>query len=172
MCCWQRNFKWENALSLSAVKAEIEGQTNLKNLWTTYFLYFWVLHFYFFFNFCFIFCFYLLWATCSWTRSVDDKETIFWLEDPGRIPVESRFSVTVQRGHESHPAFRSMGGRVSFPGVKRLVCGSDHPKPCSAEVVNRCSHSSILYLCLHGKSLGWPSPLPHIKFLTYIVREC
>jgi len=45
-----------------------------------------------------------------------------------RIPVEARFSATVQTGPGAHPASCTMG-TVSFPGVKsgRVVTLTPHP---------------------------------------------
>ena len=43
-----------------------------------------------------------------------------------RIPVEARFSASVQTGSETHPACYTMG-TGSFPGVKRPGRGNDHP---------------------------------------------
>jgi hypothetical protein len=42
-----------------------------------------------------------------------------------RIPVEARFSATVQTGSEAQPASYTMG-TGSFPGVKRPDSGFDH----------------------------------------------
>jgi len=47
-----------------------------------------------------------------------------------------RFSTPIHIGHESHPASYTMGTR-SFPAVKWLGHGTDHPKPSSAKVKKR-----------------------------------
>ena len=48
----------------------------------------------------------------------------------------SRFSAPVQTGPGTHPSSCTMG-TGSFPGVKRPVCGVDHPPLSSAEVKER-----------------------------------
>jgi len=53
-----------------------------------------------------------------------------------RVAVEARFSALVQTGPAAHPASYTMG-TGSFPGVKRLGRGIDHPPPSSAEVKER-----------------------------------
>jgi len=50
--------------------------------------------------------------------------------------VGARFSALVQTGPGGHPAYYTMGTR-SFPGVKQLGCGIDHPSSLSAEVKER-----------------------------------
>ena len=47
----------------------------------------------------------------------------------------ARFLAPVQTGPEAYPASSTMGG--SFPGVKRLGRGVDHPPPSNAEVKER-----------------------------------
>jgi len=61
-----------------------------------------------------------------------------------------RFSSHVQTGSEAHPASYTMG-TASFPGVKRLGLGFDHPLPSSAEVKERVE----LYLYSPSGPL-WP----------------
>ena len=78
--------------------------------------------------------------------------TRYGLDDTG---TESRwgggrFFTPVRAGPEAHPASCIMGTR-SFPGVKRLWCGSDHPPPTSAEVEGRVE----LYLYSRSGPL-WP----------------
>ena len=51
--------------------------------------------------------------------------------DGGRVPVEARFSASVQTG--VHPASYTMG-TGSFPGVNRLGPGVVYLLPSSAEV--------------------------------------
>jgi len=46
------------------------------------------------------------------------------------------FFAPVQSGPGAHPAFCTVG-TGSFPGVKRLGRGVDHPPPSSAEVKER-----------------------------------
>jgi len=53
-----------------------------------------------------------------------------------RIPVGARFSAPVQTGPRAYSASYTMG-TGSFPGVKRLGLGVDHPLPSSAEVKER-----------------------------------
>jgi hypothetical protein len=48
------------------------------------------------------------------------------------IPVGAKFSGAVQTGGVANPAFYAKGIR-SFPGVKRLGRGVDHPPSSSAE---------------------------------------
>ena len=50
-----------------------------------------------------------------------------------QIPVGGRFSAPVQTGPRAHPAAYTMGTR-SYPGVKRLGRGVNHPPPSSTEV--------------------------------------
>jgi hypothetical protein len=59
-----------------------------------------------------------------------------------RIPVSVRISSPVQTDPGAHPASYTMG-TVSFPGVKRPGCGTDHPLPSSAEVKEK------VQLCLY-----------------------
>jgi len=60
----------------------------------------------------------------------------------------ARFSAPVQTRPGAHPASYTMGTR-SFPGVKRLGHGIDHPPPSSTEVKERVD----LYLhCPSGPS--------------------
>jgi hypothetical protein len=47
-----------------------------------------------------------------------------------RIPVGTRFFAYVQTGPGAYPASYTMG-TGSFPGVKRLGRGADHPPPTS-----------------------------------------
>ena len=53
----------------------------------------------------------------------------------------ARFSAPVQTGLEAHQVSYTMG-TVSFPGVKRLGRGVDHPPPSSTEIKERV----VLYL--------------------------
>jgi len=52
--------------------------------------------------------------------------TSYGLDSRDRIPVAARFSTPVQTGPEAHPAFYTKG-TGSFPRVKRLGRGVDHP---------------------------------------------
>jgi hypothetical protein len=49
--------------------------------------------------------------------------------------VGARFFAHVQTGPDAHPASCTMG-TGSFPGVKQLERGANHPPPPSAEVEN------------------------------------
>ena len=53
-----------------------------------------------------------------------------------RIPVEARFSASIQTGSETHPASCTMG-TVSFPGARQPRRDADHPPPSIAEVHRR-----------------------------------
>jgi hypothetical protein len=77
--------------------------------------------------------------------------TCYGLVGPG---LESwwgaRFFTQVQTGSEAHPASYTLG-TGSFPGVKRLGHGTDHPSPYSTEVNERVK------LYLHSPSgPSWP----------------
>jgi len=61
-----------------------------------------------------------------------------------------RFSASVQTDTVAHLASYTVG-TGSFPGVKRLGRGADHPPPCSAEVKERVE----LYLYSTSGS-SWP----------------
>jgi len=50
--------------------------------------------------------------------------------------VRARLSAPIQTGPGAHPASYTMD-TGSFPGVKRLGCGTDHPLPASAEFMER-----------------------------------
>jgi len=76
-----------------------------------------------------------------------------------RIPVEARFSATVQTGPGAHPASCKMG-TGSFPGVKRSGVWRWPPTPSSAGVKERVE----LYLY----STSGPS-WPVIGWTTYLV---
>jgi len=58
------------------------------------------------------------------------------------------FSAPVQTGPGAHPASYTMG-TGSFPGVKRLGRGADHPPPSSAEV-KEYSYTATPPLALRG----------------------
>jgi hypothetical protein len=49
-----------------------------------------------------------------------------------RIPMGSGFSALAQTGRGTHPAFCTVGYRVSFPGVKWPGRGVNHPYPLVA----------------------------------------
>jgi hypothetical protein len=71
----------------------------------------------------------------------------------------ARFSAPVQTSSEAHPASYTMG-TGSFPGVKWLGRGIDHPPPYSAEVKGRVK---LYVYSPSGPSwpvLGWTLPLP------------
>ena len=67
-----------------------------------------------------------------------------------RIPVEVCFSSPVQPNPEADPPSCTMG-TGSFPGVKRLGRGVDHPPPSRAEVKER----ALLYFNSLAKPF-WP----------------
>ena len=77
-----------------------------------------------------------------------------------RIPVRDEIFGTGPNRPWGPPSLLWNGYRVSFPGVKRLGCGVNHPPPFSAEVQERVE------LCLYVPSrpswpvLGWTLPLP------------
>ena len=52
-------------------------------------------------------------------------------------PVGASFSALVQTGPGAHPAFCTIGYRVSFPGVKRPGRGVNHSAPSRAEVIEK-----------------------------------
>jgi hypothetical protein len=54
-----------------------------------------------------------------------------------RIPVEARFSASVQTGRTVDKAFYTMDAGFLTPGVKRPGRGLIHPPPSSAEVKER-----------------------------------
>jgi hypothetical protein len=58
-----------------------------------------------------------------------------------KIPVGRDF-LHVQTGPEARPPSCTVG-TGSFPGVKRLGRGADHPPPSSAEVENEESYTSF-----------------------------
>ena len=63
--------------------------------------------------------------------------TRYWLDGPGiECRWGARFSAPIQTSSGAHPASCKMGTR-SFPGVKRLGRGVDHPSPSGAEVKER-----------------------------------
>jgi hypothetical protein len=98
--------------------------------------------------------------SCQDTQSVWRLATGGRTED--RIQVRARFSAAVQTGHGTHPASSTLG-TWSFPGVKRLVSGVDHPSTFSAEVKER------LELCLYPFSgPSWPVIGWTLLFLTLL----
>jgi len=59
---------------------------------------------------------------------------LLWAKESGdRIPVEARFSAHIQNGTWANPAYNIMS-ITSFPEVKRLRCGLNHPPTASAKV--------------------------------------
>ena len=59
---------------------------------------------------------------------------LLWAGRSGdRIPVETRFSVSVHTGRGCPPSLLYSGSRVSVAGVKRPGRGFSHPSPFSAE---------------------------------------
>jgi len=67
--------------------------------------------------------------------------------------VEARFSAPIQGSPGAHPDSYPMS-TGSFPGVKRLGHGHEHPLPSSAEVKEEYSHTSIPPLGLGGLFKG------------------
>jgi hypothetical protein len=67
-----------------------------------------------------------------------------------QIPVGARFSAPIQTGPGAHPASNTMG-TMSFPGVKLLGRGIDHPHPSRAKVKERAE----LYL-YSPSGPSWP----------------
>ena len=67
-----------------------------------------------------------------------------------RIPVEARFSAPVQTGPGIHADSSTMGAG-SFPGVKRLGRGVDHPVASSTKVEERIEQ--YIYCSL---GVSWP----------------
>ena len=68
-----------------------------------------------------------------WLMYPIGKTRIKWLQNKKKIPVGARFFAHVQTGPGAHPASCTMG-TGSFPGVKWLGRGADHPPPSSTEV--------------------------------------
>ena len=69
---------------------------------------------------------------------------------PGdRILARARFSAPVQTGPGAHPAFYSMG-TGSFPGLKRLRRGVDHPSHLALRLKKEYSYTSSPSLGLQG----------------------
>ena len=89
--------------------------------------------------------------------------TRYGLDGPG---IESRwwarFSAPVQTGPGAYPASCTMG-TGTFPGVKRLGRGADHPSP------SKCRGHERVRLNLYSPSgpswpvMGAPLPLPFLK---------
>ena len=63
-----------------------------------------------------------------------------------------------QTGLEAHPVSCTMG-TGSFPVLKRLERGADHPPSSSAALRMTWSYASVRLLCLHRRVMGWPLPL-------------
>ena len=66
-----------------------------------------------------------------------------------RIPVGVKFSALVQTGLGAYPASCTMG-TVSYPGVKRLGRGVDHPLHLASKSKKEWSCTSTPLLSLHG----------------------
>ena len=60
-----------------------------------------------------------------------------------------------QTGPKAHPASCTISTR-SFPGVKWLECGADHPPPSHARLLTVWSCNSNSPLCLHRHVMCWP----------------
>jgi len=76
-----------------------------------------------------------------------------------RIPVGEGFSAPVQTGSEAHPASYTVG-TGSFPGLKRLGHGVDHPPPSSAEIKERIDPYLYSPFRPSWTVIGWTLPLP------------
>ena len=84
---------------------------------------------------------------------LDRVNTLFSIWARGswdRIPMGARFSTPVQTIPGAHPASYTMG-TGSFPGIKRLGRGVNHPPPSSTKVERRVE----LYICSPSGPL-WP----------------
>jgi len=94
-----------------------------------------------------------------------DRDSLRGWKVRGSIPGEgARFSPPVQTGPRAHPASCTMGAG-SFPGLKRLRRGVDHPPLSSTEVKGRVE----LYLFSPSEPLwpvlGWTLTLPLLFYL-------
>ena len=91
-----------------------------------------------------------IWGKLGWDRVVrySDSLRAGWSAD--RIPVGARFPAPIQTGLGAHPTSCTMG-TGSFPAVKRLGRGVDHPPPSRGEVKERVE----LYLYSHSGP-SWP----------------
>jgi hypothetical protein len=89
----------------------------------------------------FIFCilyFTVFYSVRLFVNTLNIRKCAVWVTLRGgrsgdRIPVEARFSASVQIGLGAHPASYTMG-TGSSPGAKRRESCIDHPPPSSAEV--------------------------------------
>jgi len=63
-----------------------------------------------------------------------------------------------QTGLEAHPVSCTMG-TGSFPGLKRLERGADHPPSSCATLQMTRSYATVRLLCLPRHVMGWPLPL-------------
>ena len=71
--------------------------------------------------------------------------TRYGLDGPGiEFRWGARFSVPVQTGSGAHPAFYTVGTR-SFPGVKRLGRGVDHPPHLMPRSKKEWTHNPQLH---------------------------
>ena len=70
-----------------------------------------------------------------------------------RIPVWKSSSTPIQTGPVAHTASCTMH-TLSFPKVKQLGRGIDHPPPSSAEFDKRKEPFLYSHLCLHGRLYG------------------
>jgi hypothetical protein len=75
--------------------------------------------------------------------------TRYGLDGPGIESQWGEIFTPIQTGPVAHPASYTMG-TGSFPGVKRLGHGVDHPPSSSAKVKEKCSYTSTPPLGLHG----------------------
>ena len=85
--------------------------------------------------------------------------TRYGLDGPGIQSLRVRFSAPVQTGPGAHPASYTMGTR-SFPWVKGLKHGIDHPPPSSAEIKERVEPYVYSNSRPSWPVIGWTLPLP------------
>jgi hypothetical protein len=76
-----------------------------------------------------------------------------------RIPIGARFSAPVLIGSEAHPASYTVG-TGSFPGLKQLGRGVDHPSLSSTEVKERVEPHLYSPFGPSWPVLGRTLPLP------------
>jgi hypothetical protein len=95
--------------------------------------------------------------------------TRYRLDGPGiKFQRGARLSTRVQTGPGAHPAFNKMGTE-SFPGVKQLGLGGDHPPHLAPRLKKEWKCTSSLPLGLHGLFQGelyllhWLHMIPKIS---------
>ena len=78
------------------------------------------------------------------------------------IPVGGKIIRTVQTGSGAHPAFYTVG-TGSFPGLKWLGRGVDHPPSPNAEVQERVELYLYPPFGPFWPGIGWPLPLLRLR---------